>query len=88
MPTTVTSIEDDVPSLKDLEEGHWSALAQKHWAKPIKTRKIRAEIIQTEIWEVLEREDFQFRSLLVLESLQLLEKYVFVCRNNTLLMFF
>lgn len=58
------------------EEGHWAQLAQKHWSKPTnKTKKIKADVIKKEIWDVLAREAFGYRSLLQLESLQLLEKY-------------
>ncbi len=58
------------------EEGHWAQLAQKHWPKPAnKSKKVKADIIKREIWDVLEGEAFDFRSLLQLESLQLLEKY-------------
>ena len=74
MSITIASNEDDHPDIQDFGEGHWSTLAQKHWAKPTSTRKVKAEVIKTELWETLEKEDFRFRSLLVLESLQLLEK--------------
>ena len=57
------------------EESHWARLAQLHWSKPGKTKRIRPNVLKTEIWDVLEREGFQTRSLLELESLQVLEKY-------------
>lgn len=58
------------------EENQWTQVAEKHWSKPVKSRKVKAEVVKKEIWNVLEQEEFQFRSLLVLENLQLLEKYV------------
>lgn len=58
------------------EEGYWAQLAQKHWSKPTnKTKKVKADVIKKEIWDVLDGEGFCYRSLLQLESLQLLEKY-------------
>lgn len=60
------------------EESHWADLAQKHWSKPVKTRKVKSEVIRIELWDALEKEAFNSRSFLVLESLQLLEKYAVV----------
>ena len=56
------------------DQRDWVSLAQKHWAKPVKTKKIKIEVIKTELWEVLEQENFEYQSLLILESLRLLEK--------------
>lgn len=53
----------------------WTELAQKYWSQPAKSRKVNSEVIKNEIWDILEREEFLFRSLLLLENLQLLEKY-------------
>lgn len=59
-----------------VEEDYWLQLAQKHWAEPTsKPRKVKGEVIKKAIWDVLESEAFDFRSLVRLESLQLLEKY-------------
>ncbi len=57
------------------DDNRWTQLAQKHWLKPSKSGKVRSEVIKNEIWDVLEAEDFLFRSLLLLENSQLLEKY-------------
>ena len=57
--------------------GHWQQLAEKQWAKPTsKPRKVRAEVVKNDIWDVLEKENYEFRSLLALENLQLLEQYL------------
>ena len=56
-------------------DNHWALLAKKHWPKPATSKKTKLEVIKKEIWAVLEQEAFQFRSLLILETLQLLEKY-------------
>lgn len=55
-------------------EIHWAVLAKKHWFKPVRSRKVKNEFLKTELWDVLEQESFEYRSLLILESLQLLEK--------------
>ena len=60
---------------------HWEVLAQKHWSKPVKSNKAKPNVIKKEIWDVLEDEGFFYRSLLQLESLQLLEKYA-MCKNQ------
>lgn len=57
------------------EDNRWTQLARKHWSKPAKSGKVKSEVIKNEIWDVLEAENFLFRSLLVLENSQLLEKY-------------
>jgi intron-binding protein aquarius len=55
----------------------WRQLAEKTWLKPSsKARKVRPEVVKQEIWDTLESQSFDFRSLLVLENLQLLEKYL------------
>ena len=75
--TEATMVRDgDQPGVGDLEsEDHWAQLAKKHWPQAVKSRKTKSEVIKKEIWDVLEEEAFHFRSLLMLESLQLLEKY-------------
>lgn len=56
---------------------HWTQIANKHWLKSSKTKKIKNDGIKSEIWDVLEKEHFQFRSLMVLENLQILESYAY-----------
>lgn len=76
MPQTEVS-EGHLPRAEKLgEDDYWSQLAEKHWLKPVKSRKVKSGVVKKEIWDVLESEQFQFRSLLVLENLQILEKYV------------
>lgn len=55
-------------------------LARDHWLKapskkPAKV-KVKPDVLRTEIWDVLEAEDFQFQSLQLLENVQLLESYL------------
>ncbi|KAI4206841.1 MAG: hypothetical protein LQ346_000903 [Caloplaca aetnensis] len=74
MSSSAVPGDDGRPDLKDLEgENEWTQLAHKHWNKPVKTRKVKNDVIKSEIWDVLEREGFPYRSQLILENLQLLE---------------
>ena len=52
----------------------WAQLAHDNWSKSSKSTRVKPEVIKHEIWDVLEREDFSFRSMIQLESQQLLEK--------------
>lgn len=71
--------EGDHLGIGDLgNSNYWAELAGEHWAnssKVSKAKKIKPEVIKKKIWDVLEQENFHFRSLLMLENLQLLEKY-------------
>ena len=56
-------------------ESYWTQLAEKEWLKHTnKARKVRPEVIKNDIWDVLEKEGFDFKPLYLLENLQLLEK--------------
>ena len=69
--------EGDQQGVGDVGDGdRWAQIARDHWPKAVKSRKVRPDVIKNEIWDVLEQEAFHFRSLLMLENLQLLEKYV------------
>ena len=53
----------------------WVHLAEREWAKATeKARRVRAEVLESEIWIPLEKQKFDSRSLQQLENLQLLEK--------------
>ncbi|KAL8993611.1 MAG: hypothetical protein Q9169_006214 [Polycauliona sp. 2 TL-2023] len=83
---------DSNPGLQDSQGDHeWTQLARKHWSKPTRTRKVKPDVIKKEIWDVLENEGFQFPSLLALESVQLLENYLWPgytdnCTNHHVLL--
>ena len=74
--------DDRRPTVADLQgENVFAQLAKKHWLKISKKAtkvKVKADVLKTEIWDVLEQEDFAFKSLLVLENLQILEKYAYL----------
>lgn len=64
-------------------ESSFAQLAAKHWLKPSKKSakvKVKPDVIKKEVWDVLEQEDFSFRSLLTLENLHILEKYIHLHR--------
>ena len=86
MPELSTPEAGNFPAGEELEdENRWTQLAQKHWLKPLISGKAKPELIKNEIWDVLEVEDFPLRSLLPLESSQLLEKYETLTHENLVL---
>ena len=65
------------------EDNHYVQFAQKHWlesSKPV--TRIQPETLKTELWEPLEREDFSTSSLILLENLQTLEKFLWPSFNQ------
>lgn len=76
-PQNDSKIQEDDSSVEHV----FVQLAKKHWLKPTTSKKvattkvkIKPDVLKKEIWDVLEAEDFQFQSLLLLENLQLLER--------------
>lgn len=71
-------VDEGRPTVAELDgESAFAQLAQQHWLKPSKKSakvRVKHDVLKTEIWDVLEKEDFEFKSLLALESLQILEK--------------
>lgn len=65
------------PTVADLHgENHFAQVARKHWLSAKKAPKVRPEVVKKELWNELESADFAYSSLLVLENLQLLERYL------------
>lgn len=66
------------PTVADLQGGHpFAQLAKQHWLKNSKKAskvKVKPEVVKKGIWDVIEKEDFSYKSLLVLENLQVLER--------------
>lgn len=54
----------------------WMLIAQTHWLKSTYVRKVNPDLIKNDIWDYLVLDGFDFRSLLALENLQILERYV------------
>jgi intron-binding protein aquarius len=71
-------VEESRPTVTDLEgDNPFAVLANKHWLKTTKKAtkvKVKPDVLKKEIWDVLEKEDFAYKSLLVLENLQILER--------------
>ena len=69
-------IDDGRPTVSDLQGADPLAqAAKKHWAND-KNPKFKPNAVKTDFYDVLEKENFRYRSLLVLEQLQFLEKWV------------
>jgi intron-binding protein aquarius len=75
------------PTVDDLEgESEFASLARQHWLKTPKQAskakagkakvKVKNDVLKREIWDILEKENFPLKSLLVLEGLQTLERLV------------
>ncbi|KAI9683087.1 MAG: hypothetical protein M1829_005878 [Trizodia sp. TS-e1964] len=66
---------DGRPTIPDLYgESYFAQFAKKSWLHPTGSNSLKQEQLKTEIWDVLEKEGFSFRSLALLENLQFLEK--------------
>lgn len=64
------------PTVADLHgDNPFAQAAKQHWLRE-KPSKFKTEVLKTEFYDVLEKEEFRFRSLLILENLQFLEKFV------------
>jgi intron-binding protein aquarius len=60
-------------------EAEFASLAKQHWLKTSKRTakvKVKNDVLKREIWDTIEKEGFQFKSLLALEGLQTLERSV------------
>ncbi|KAL2172214.1 hypothetical protein VTG60DRAFT_7058 [Thermothelomyces hinnuleus] len=72
------------PTVEDLEgESEFASLARQHWLKAPNHAskaqakvKVKNDVLKREIWDVLEKDNFPMKSLLVLEGLQTLESYL------------
>lgn len=61
------------------EESGFAQLAKQHWLKPSKKAakvKVKNDVLKQNIWDPLEKDKFPPASLLALESLQILENYL------------
>lgn len=68
---------DSRPTVEDFrEDSSWVKLAKTHWLEVSNVRKAKQDVIKKEIWDPLEAEGFNIRSLLTLENLSILEKYL------------
>ena len=69
--------DDGRPTVADLQgDNGFAQLAKTHWLKTKKATKVKVkpDVLKKDLWDVLEKEDFAFKSLLILENLQILER--------------
>lgn len=65
------------PTIDDLTgDNQFAQLARKHWLGKTKQPKVQQNVVKEDIWDAVEKEAFAYGSLLLLEQLQLLEKYL------------
>ena len=65
-------LEATDPSVID----RWTQVAETHWLKSSKRSKVTSQVVKSEIWDVLQNEGFEYKLLLALENLQILERHV------------
>jgi len=64
------------PTVADLQgDNHYAQVARKYWLKNKKPPKVQPKVVKEELWDHLEKDSFSYSSLLILETLQALEKY-------------
>ncbi|KAK2594216.1 hypothetical protein QQS21_008058 [Conoideocrella luteorostrata] len=68
---TPAEVEEEEHQFVHLARTNWLKLGKKA-AKP----KVKNDVLKQGIWDVLEQDSFQYKSLLLLESLQTLESYL------------
>lgn len=67
--------ERPTPAEVEEEEHPFVQLARKHWLQKRRTAaKVKNDVLKQGLWEPLERDGFQYKPLLLLESLQTLER--------------
>ncbi|KAK4068225.1 uncharacterized protein Triagg1_7468 [Trichoderma aggressivum f. europaeum] len=67
------------PAEVEEQEHRFVQVARQHWLKPGKKTakvKVKNDVIKQGIWDVLEQDGFSYKPLLLLESLQTLESYL------------
>ncbi|KAL2803232.1 hypothetical protein BJX63DRAFT_412680 [Aspergillus granulosus] len=68
---------DSRPTVEDFrDDSPWVQLARSHWLQKSNVRKLKHDAIKKDIWDPLDAENFSFRSLLTLENLNVLEKFL------------
>lgn len=76
-PVTVDSAVSSRPGVEDLiGDNHYAQLARKYWLGKTRPTKVQPDVVRKELWDHLENEGFAFGQLLLLEQLQLLERYL------------
>lgn len=68
------------PTTDEVEgQSEFANLARQHWLQETAKRpgkvNVKNDVLKRDLWDTLEKEDFPAKSLLVLEGLQVLERY-------------
>ncbi|KAF2432838.1 intron-binding protein aquarius [Tothia fuscella] len=65
------------PTIADLQgDNHYAEIARKIWLTKKKAPKVQPKVVKEDLWDHLEKEGFAYTSLLILETLQVLERYL------------
>ncbi|CAG8287914.1 unnamed protein product [Penicillium olsonii] len=76
MTTAMAQSLESRPTVVDFrDDSPWVQLAKSHWLDA-KVRKAKPDVIKKQLWDPLEAEAFSSRSLLILENLNILEKFL------------
>jgi intron-binding protein aquarius len=67
--------DDGRPTVQELQGDGLFAQAARRWWLREKAVKFNPDVLRKEFYEVLEKQSFGLKSLLILENLQFLEKY-------------
>lgn len=64
------------PTAADLQSdnNYYADVAQKHWLNKKKPTAVKPNVVKEELWDKLENDGFAYGSLLILETLQILEQ--------------
>lgn len=76
-PPVVEDVAASRPTIQDLTgDNHFAQLARKYWLGKTRVKKVQPNVVKSDLWDVLERDGFPSGSLLLLEQLQLLDRYL------------
>ena len=69
------AVQQSRPTVADLQgDNHYAKLARKTWLEKKKAPKVNAKVAEEELWDHLEQDGFAYSDLLILETLQAVEK--------------
>jgi intron-binding protein aquarius len=74
-PTELGSQLHSRPTVAELQgQNHYAQVAHKSWLKSSKPPKVLPSVVKDQLWDRLGKDGFAYGSLLVLETLQVLER--------------
>ena len=74
-PALAPASEVPATTMQDGDRSRWEQLADKYWLKSAPT-KVKGDVIKAAIWDPLEADAFSSHAVVPLESLQILEKFL------------